>query len=141
MTPAPLPRRDLILIPLLALLTLLVLAVLGELASRQVFVESGAEPCGTVGPAGVAVMRPNCASHRKAAEGPDTVNAYNDCGYRTPQPCGSRPAGGIRVALMGASTAQGLRHLGVPERDPTTAIDFKFEVSNLLILLELESAS
>jgi hypothetical protein len=48
-------------------------------------------------------------SYRKAAEGPATVNAYNDCGYRTPQPCGTRPPGGIRVALLGASTAQGMK--------------------------------
>jgi hypothetical protein len=109
MTPKKLPRYDLIVIPLLAFLTLAVMAVAGEFASRAIFVESGAETCGTVGPAGVAVMRPNCISYRKAAEGPDTVNAYNDCGYRTPQPCATRPAGGIRVALLGASTAQGLK--------------------------------
>jgi hypothetical protein len=108
-TPPPLPRYDLIVIPLLVLLTLAALAGLGEFASRQIFAETGAETCSMVGPAGVVVMRPNCSSRRKAAEGPDTVNAYNDCGYRTPQPCGTRPPGGIRVALMGASTAQGLK--------------------------------
>ncbi len=93
-----LPRYDLAVIPLIVLLTLAVMAGIGELAARQIFVESGAETCGTVGPAGVAVMRPNCSSHRKAAEGPDTVNAYNDCGYRTPQPCGTHPEGGCRRA-------------------------------------------
>ena len=105
----PLPRSDLIVIPLLVLLTLAAMFGLGEFASRQLFVESGVEVCSTVGPAGIAVMRPNCSSQRKAAEGPNTVNTYNDCGYRTPQPCRTRPAGGIRVALMGASTAQGLK--------------------------------
>jgi hypothetical protein len=109
MTPGRLPRYDFFLIPLLVLLTLAVMAIVGEVASRAMFVESGAETCGGVGAAGVAVMRPNCTSYRKAAEGPETVNAYNDCGYRTPQPCGSRPAGSIRVALMGASTAQGMK--------------------------------
>jgi hypothetical protein len=104
-----LPRYDLIVLPLIVLLTLAAMAGIGEFAARRIFVESGAETCGTIGPAGVAVMRPNCVSYRKAAEGPQTVNAYNDCGYRTPQPCGTRPAGGIRVALMGASTAQGLK--------------------------------
>jgi hypothetical protein len=107
--PPSLPRSDLIVLPLLVLLTLAALAGLGEFAARKIFAETGAETCSGIGPAGVAVMRPNCISHRKAAEGPDTVNAYNDCGYRTPQPCGTRPAGGIRVALMGASTAQGLK--------------------------------
>lgn len=107
--PARLPRYDLILIPLLVLLTLAVLAGLGEFAARKVFAESGVETCAVTGPAGVTVMRPNCISYRKAAEGPETVNAYNDCGYRTPQPCHARTPGSIRVALMGASTAQGLK--------------------------------
>ncbi len=104
-----LPRSDFIVIPLIALLTLAALFGLGEFAARQIFVESGQETCTTVGPAGVQVMRSNCTSRRKAAEGPDTVNSYNDCGYRTPQPCGSRAAGSLRIALMGASTAQGLK--------------------------------
>lgn len=103
-----LPRSDFIVIPLLAMLTLVGLFGLSEIVSRQFFVESGGESCGTVGPAGVGVMRANCTSHRKAAEGPQTTNAYNDCGYRTPEPCAPRTAG-VRVALMGASTAQGMK--------------------------------
>lgn len=102
-------RRDLVIIPLLILATLVVLAAAGEICSRLIFVESGAETCTMRGPAGVTVMRPNCTSYRKAAEGPPTVNAYNDCGYRTPQPCHTRPPDGIRVALMGTSTAQGMK--------------------------------
>ncbi len=104
-----LPRYDFVVIPLLMIATVLSLAVLGEFFSRQIFVESGRETCGMAGPAGVEVMRPNCISYRKAAEGPETVNAYNDCGYRTPQPCHLRPVGGVRVALMGTSTAQGMK--------------------------------
>lgn len=103
-----LPRSDFIVIPLLAMLTLVGLFGLSEIVSRQFFVESGGESCSAVGPAGVGVMRANCTSLRKAAEGPQTTNAYNDCGYRTPEPCTPRTAG-IRVALMGASTAQGMK--------------------------------
>ena len=109
MTDTALPRRDFLIIPLLALLTLTVLAGLGEFAARQMFVESGAETCSAVGPGKVGVMRPNCTSSRKAAEGPETVNTYNDCGYRTPEPCGARAPSALRVALMGASTAQGMK--------------------------------
>lgn len=104
-----LPRRDFILIPMLVLVTLSLLAVLGEASSRVVFAESDAETCAMVGPGGVTVIRPNCQSHRKAAEGPDTINAYNDCGYRTPAPCHDRAASSIRVAVMGASAAEGLK--------------------------------
>ena len=102
-------RYDLIIIPLLMVATLAVLAVVGEVCSRIIFVESGSETCSMIGPAGVGVMRPNCTSYRKAAEGPPTVNAYNDCGYRTPQPCHTRLPGEIRVALMGTSTAAGMK--------------------------------
>jgi hypothetical protein len=108
-TTPPLPRSDLFVIPLLVLLTLAGLFGIGEFTARTLFVESGVETCGGVAPSGVTAMRPNCQSHRKAAEGPDTVNVYNDCGYRSPEPCRSRTANGIRVALMGASTAQGLK--------------------------------
>lgn len=106
---ARLHRRDLVLIPLLVVLTLAALAGLGELAAREVFVESGAETCGRIGPAGVDAMRPNCTSYRKAAEGPPTSNIYNECGYRTPEPCGALPPGAVRVAVMGASTAHGFK--------------------------------
>jgi hypothetical protein len=115
---AQLRRHDFVVIPLLMIATLLSLALLGEVGSRQIFEESGAETCGMTGPVGVEVMRPNCISYRKAAEGPMTVNAYNDCGYRTPEPCRSRPADAIRVALMGSSTAQGLK---VPYADTFAA--------------------
>jgi len=108
-TETSLPRRDFLIIPLLALLTLVVLAGLGEFAARQLFVESGAETCRVVGPGQVASMQPNCVSWRKSAEGPETVNAYNDCGYRAPESCATRAPGSLRVALMGASTAQGLK--------------------------------
>jgi hypothetical protein len=108
-TDKSLPRRDFLIIPLLALLTLVVLAGLGEFAARQLFVESGSETCSAVGPGNVGVMRPNCTSWRKAAEGPETVNTYNNCGYRTPEPCGTRAPGSLRVVLMGASTAQGMK--------------------------------
>ena len=122
--PAPPPpaaqfhRYDLLIIPLLILATLVGLVAFGEFCSRQIFVESGSETCLMKGPAGVNMMRPNCTSYRKAAEGPPTINAYNDCGYRTPQPCGTRLPGEIRVALMGTSTAAGMK---VPYADTFAA--------------------
>jgi hypothetical protein len=102
-----LPRRDLILIPLLAIATVVVMMGAAEIGARATFVESGLETCGYS--SGPLHWKPNCVSHRKTAEGPMVENAYNDCGYRTPTPCGTRSPGTIRVALMGTSTAQGFK--------------------------------
>lgn len=107
--PRRLPRYDFVLIPGLVVLTLMLLAGAGEALSRRFYVESGKESCSWTGARGEMVMKPNCTSYRQAAEGPPTVSSYNDCGFRTAEPCGTRPAGGIRVALMGASTAHGFK--------------------------------
>jgi hypothetical protein len=104
-----LPRRDFVILPLLCLFTVLVLAGAAELASRYFFAESGRESCSTPDPIHGYKIKPNCVSHRKAAEGVDVEMAYNDCGFRTPEPCGTKPAGAIRVAILGASTAQGFK--------------------------------
>lgn len=108
-TPFRLPRRDLILIPLLSFATVFLLLVGAELVSRILFVESGAETCNAPADGGPPRMRANCVSHRKAAEGPEVENIFNDCGYRTPTSCGPRTPGTLRVVLMGASTAEGFK--------------------------------
>ena len=115
--PSSLPRRDLILIPLIGLVTVLVMLLAAEGVSRFLFAESGAETCSLPG-GSFTGMKPNCVSHRKAAEGPDVESAYNDCGYRSPDPCRPRPVDKIRVALMGTSSAQGFK---VPYRDSFAA--------------------
>jgi hypothetical protein len=103
------PRRDFWLIPLLVLATILVMTAASEVVTREVFTESGGESCGSDTTAGVPRMRPNCVSHRKAAEGPPVENTYNDCGYRTPQSCRLKPPDALRVALAGTSTAEGFK--------------------------------
>jgi hypothetical protein len=52
-------------------------------------------------------FRPDCTSRVKAAEGPWVTNRYNECGYRTPQSCGSKAADGVRIAVLGSSISQG----------------------------------
>ena len=104
-----LPRYDFVLIPFLAIVTLVLLAGIGEALSRQFYVESGQEICSATGARGEMVMKANCTSYRQAAEGPPTSSSYNDCGYRAPEPCGVKPPGALRVALMGASTAHGFK--------------------------------
>lgn len=103
-----LPQRDLIVLPLISLLTLIALLGIAEVAARIFFVASGSETCSRAPGEGLG-MRPNCVSHSKPAEGPEVEMAYNDCGYRNPEPCGPKPASTIRLALLGASDAQGFK--------------------------------
>lgn len=49
----------------------------------------------------------NCAS--KPAEGVNVAYHFNECGYRTEASCGPKPANTLRLAVMGASTAEGFK--------------------------------
>ena len=102
-----LPRRDYVILPLLSLLTVLVLLAGAEVASRIAFVQHEKDACMMADPVLGTRFRPNCTSDVKAAEGPWVTNHYNACGFRSPQPCGAKPAGSVRVAVLGSSIAQG----------------------------------
>ena len=102
-----LPRRDLLLLPLLSVMTIVVLLAGSELLARAFFRVSSKETC-EVADAKIGFrFRPNCTSRIKSAEGPWVVNQYNDCGYRTREACRPKPAGTARIALLGSSVAQG----------------------------------
>jgi hypothetical protein len=107
--PAPekLPRRDLLLLPLIAVFTAFALAASAEMASRLFFSENEIETCVQADPVLVWRIKPNCVSTMKAAEGPVVENRFNDCGYRTKEPCGTKQENGIRVALLGSSFVEG----------------------------------
>ncbi len=102
-----LPRRDLLLIPLLALLTCLALFGLAELGARVFWPSSEDDPCVMTDPSLGHRFRPHCVSRVKSMEGPWVTNRYNACGYRTDGGCGPRAPGVRRVDLLGSSTAQG----------------------------------
>jgi hypothetical protein len=102
-----LPRRDYVVLPLLCLATILVMFGIAEGASRLMFVQHERDACMVHDPVLGTRFRPNCTSRVKAAEGPWVTNSYNACGYRTPQSCGPKPAGGVRIAVLGSSIAQG----------------------------------
>jgi hypothetical protein len=104
---AKLPRRDLIILPLLSLLTLAVCLVAAEAASRHFFVAVRDDSCEIDDPMIVFRFRHNCTMRAKAAEGPWVVHHFNDCGYRTKESCGPKPPGTTRIVLLGASTAEG----------------------------------
>jgi hypothetical protein len=104
---APLPRRDIILLPLISLLTCVALFALAELGARIGWPGDEVDACVIADPTLGHRFKPNCVSRVKSIEGPWVTNRYNACGYRTDQDCGPRPTGVRRVDLMGSSTSQG----------------------------------
>lgn len=103
-----LPRRDLIILPLLSLATLAVLLVFSEFGARMYLPEAIDDVCRVHGAApGETRNLPNCRTELKLPEGPMAVYSYNACGYRTDASCGPRPAGVNRLAIIGSSMAQG----------------------------------
>ncbi len=106
---AALPRRDLILIPLIAVVTALLMFAVAEAVARRFFAERQEGNCGRPDPILPYRYAPNCSFKNKAAEGPLVSYSFNECGYRTPETCGPRPTGHLRLVLLGASTAMGFK--------------------------------
>jgi hypothetical protein len=105
--PWHLPRRDYILLPAIFVLTILLLLVGGEIAARLIYVQDdAAEPCEYLTPTGFR-YHPMCTSRTKVWEGPWITQHFNECGYRTAESCAPRPAGSLRVAVVGSSTSRG----------------------------------
>lgn len=104
-----LPRRDFFLIPLIALLTALLLGGGVELTAGHFFYEAQEGSCGRPDPVLPYRYAPNCSFQNKAAEGPMVKYVFNECGYRTRESCGPKLSGSVRIALLGASTAEGFK--------------------------------
>lgn len=103
-----LPRRDWVILPLVSLLTVLVMLVTAEAVARKVWYENEFDGCtyeeASYGPR----HRPNCTTTMKNAEGPLLTYHFNECGYRSEVPCGPKPAGAFRIAVLGTSVGMGL---------------------------------
>ena len=98
-----LPRRDLILLPLISLLTIAFLVGAAEFGARWAWPEEKADSClAKHGELGYRA-RPNCVSHIKAAEGPWVENHYNDCGLLSVRSCHAPAGGMLRLAAVGSS--------------------------------------
>jgi hypothetical protein len=103
-----LPARDFFLLPLLSVATVAVMFAGSEIIARQVYESGGKDPCWvSYDPRLGTADRPNCTARIKVFESPWVEHKFNECGYRTPESCGPKRAGTIRVALMGASVAEG----------------------------------
>ncbi len=102
-----LPKRDYLLLPLIFVLTCVLLLVGGEVTTRLMYPQvDDAEPCEFTTATGFR-YKPLCTSQTKVWEGPWITQHFNDCGYRTETSCAPRPAGSLRVAVVGSSTARG----------------------------------
>lgn len=102
-----LPRRDYVLLPMIFAATILALLGIGEASARLFYAQDdAAEPCEYSTPTGLR-YRPLCTSHTKVWEGPWITQQFNACGYRTAESCAPRPAGSLRVVVVGSSTARG----------------------------------
>ena len=102
-----LPRRDWIILPLLSLLTVALCLLAAEAAARYFFVAVRDDSCEIDDPMIAFRYCQNCTSRAKASEGPWVTHQFNDCGYRTRESCGPKPPGTTRIALLGASIAEG----------------------------------
>ena len=98
-----LPPRDYFLLPLISLITIIVMLASAETVSRVAWPEYSEDPCSL----SAGRHKANCSSKQKTMEGAAYVEAYNECGYRSLAPCGPKPPGHIRIALLGASFGLG----------------------------------
>ena len=106
-SPRRLPWRDYVLLPLIFIGTIVLLLAVGEVSARVVYAQDDSvEPCEYTTPGGFR-YRPLCTSHTKVWEGPWVTQHFNACGYRTAELCAPRPAGSLRVVVVGSSTARG----------------------------------
>lgn len=109
--PAPrrrLPRRDLVILPLLSLLTIVVMLAAAEVVARLAMPEQSVDACLVPDPVLGKRPRPMCVSHTKSAEGDWVENRYNDCGYRAESSCRPPADGAPRLVVLGSSMSWGL---------------------------------
>lgn len=102
-----LQRRDYIVLPLLSLLTLVVMFAGAEVVTRIFWPEGGTDVCAVYDPMTGFREKPNCTALLKSPETPWVAHTFNNCGYRTVEPCGLKPPGTIRIAPLGSSIAEG----------------------------------
>ena len=104
---APLPRRDLLILPLISICTIGLCLIAAESLAKYFFASQELNTCMVSDPVHGAKFKPNCTVRMKAAEGPWVTSSYNDCGYRTKESCGPKPPGTTRIALLGSSSSEG----------------------------------
>lgn len=104
---AVLPKRDLVLIPLLVVLTLACLLGTSELLAYHFYPAEDLDACQIPDDTMGTRFKPDCTSTTKAPEGPWVTNHYNECGFRSATSCATKPKGTLRIAAFGSSLTQG----------------------------------
>ena len=104
---AALPRRDYILLPLLSISTVIVLFAAAEVIARNIWSAGEKGYCIVQDPSNGPEGKPNCTAKVKIPESAWVTETYNSCGYRSPAPCGPKPAGTDRIVVLGSSVAEG----------------------------------
>lgn len=104
-----LPRRDYIILPLISLLTIVVMFVVSEISGRIFWPAQPANSCLVLDPVNGNRHKTNCTTRTKIAEGPWTINNYNECGYFSVTSCKIKPAGSVRIVILGSSIGEGIR--------------------------------
>jgi hypothetical protein len=108
--PAPLPRRDRFLLPLIAAATIFLICVTSEIVARRAFPASPENPLDCMvlnDPATGIRAQPNTVCHGQQPETPLVEYRFNSCGDRTAQQCGPKPASTYRIVIIGSSFAEG----------------------------------
>ncbi|WP_428484132.1 SGNH/GDSL hydrolase family protein [Rhodopila sp.] len=100
-------RRDYLILPAIFALTPLLLLGLAEAVLYYPFYEQPRDACMVTDPVLGHKPKPNCRSRYKIVDSAWIENRYNDCGYRTAESCGPKPAGAIRAAVIGSSISAG----------------------------------
>ncbi len=107
-----LSRRDWILLPALSLLTIVVMVVSTETLARRYFGVSttSLNSCLVLNDAATGVRGiPNSVCLEKIPETQLVEYKFDCAGYRNGKPCGPKPPGTYRIALIGSSIAMGNR--------------------------------
>ena len=137
-----LPRKDLYVIPLIAVVTfllMLAIAVGCELLARRHMPALSGFACLAEDEAdGISHGLPGCTGEGQAAGAPRVEYSFNECGYRNlAAGCGPLPAGVRRIAIIGASFAEGWpvavqnSFAGILEPTLSKLCDKPVEVENL----------
>ena len=78
-----------------------------EVLARLHWAEGGKDGCLVFDAVPGPHRQQNCSFAMKKPESPWVDYRYNECGYRTAASCGAKPAGTIRLVLLGASFSEG----------------------------------
>jgi hypothetical protein len=105
-----LPKRDIVLLPLLSLLTIGILIGCAELMAHRLYTESApflAVCTGPVDPITGARAFPNSVCSDKSFETERVEYRFNSCGHRAGMECGQKAPGAYRIVIAGSSVTMG----------------------------------